>query len=225
MLTAEVHDGIVEIACEDNGPGVPSEVVPVIFEPFTQGPRSIARQQGGLGLGLALARSLTELHGGSLRYEAAQPQGSRFIVRLPLASADLVDAAAETIETPVTPRRVLLVDDNADGLEMMRMALESKGHNVQSASDGSSAVALAAVTLPDVAVLDIALPDMDGYQLARALRATHPQVRLIALTGYGREVDAEAALEAGFDAHCTKPVRIAALLEQIDSSPARSLRV
>jgi signal transduction histidine kinase len=225
MLTADVHDGIVEIACEDNGPGVPPEIVPVIFEPFTQGPRSLARQQGGLGLGLALARSLTDLHGGSLRYEAAQPHGSRFIVRLPLASAARVDAADETTDPPVSRRRVLLVDDNADGLEMMRMALESKGHDVQSASDGSSAVALAAVTLPDVAVLDIGLPDMDGYELARALRVTQPQLRLIALTGYGQDADAEAALEAGFDAHCTKPVRIAALLEQIASSPARSVRV
>ncbi len=221
LLAADVHPKRVELACEDNGPGVPAEVVPVIFEPFTQGPRSIARQQGGLGLGLALARSLTELHGGGLRYEAVQPHGSRFIVSLPLASADVVEAGVETVETTVSRRRVLLVDDNVDGLEMMRVALESKGHDVQSARDASSAVALAAVTLPDVAVLDIGLPDMNGYELARALRATQPHLRLIALTGYGQETDAEAALEAGFDAHCTKPVRIAALLDQIASLPVR----
>ncbi|HVG70514.1 MAG TPA: hybrid sensor histidine kinase/response regulator [Vicinamibacterales bacterium] len=217
-LTSAVVGGSAEIACEDNGPGVPAEMVPLIFEPFTQGPRSIDRQQGGLGLGLTLARSLTELHGGSLRYEAVHPHGSRFIVTLPIASADAAESAgAENTETTVTPRRVLLVDDNVDGLEMMRVALESWGHDVQSATDGGAAIALAAVTQPDVAVLDIGLPDMNGYDLARALRAAQPHMRLIALTGYGQEADAEAAREAGFDAHCTKPVTIAVLLNQIAS--------
>lgn len=225
LLTADVNGERVEIACEDNGPGVSAEMVPVIFEPFTQGPRSLARQQGGLGLGLALARSLTELHGGGLRYEAVQPHGSRFIVTLPLAPAAAPDsAAAGTIESAPARRRVLLVDDNGDGLEMMRMALESRGHDVQSASDGSTAIALAAVMLPEVAVLDIGLPDMSGHDLARALRAAQPNVRLIALTGYGQEADAKAALAAGFDAHCTKPIKISTLLDQI-ASPARSAQL
>ena len=216
-LTTQAVDGRVEIACEDNGPGIPADLVSTIFEPFTQGPRSIARQQGGLGLGLTLARSLTELHGGSLRHEPAQPHGSRFIVSLPLASDAVVgdEGPQATPQTRLAPRRVLLVDDNVDGVEMMRLALETRGHEVQSATDGSVAVALAAAFQPDVAVLDIGLPGINGYDLARALRSTQPGLRLIALTGYGQDADAEAALEAGFDAHCTKPLTIDGLLAQI----------
>ncbi len=224
-LRSSVVGESVEIVCEDNGPGVVPELVPTLFDPFTQGPRSIARQQGGLGLGLALARSLTELHGGRLRYEPVDPHGSRFIVSLPAAAAGVADAAEpQPISEPlVIPRRVLLVEDNMDGLEMMRLALETRGHQVQSASDGRSAVGIAAAFRPDVAVLDIGLPGLDGYDLARALRAAHPQLRLIALTGYGQDADAEAAHRAGFDAHCTKPIAIAALLEQIAES--RSVRL
>lgn len=216
-LTSDIVDCFLEITCEDDGPGVPAELVPTIFEPFTQGPRTISRQQGGLGLGLALARSLTELHGGRLRYEAVDPHGSRFVVSLPLVAASVSDSPEPEAlrEPPVTPRRVLLVEDNLDGLEMMRLALEAKGHHVQSSTDGRSAVGIAAAFQPDVAVLDIGLPGINGYELARALRAAQPELRLIALTGYGQDADTEAARRAGFNAHCTKPVTIAVLLEQI----------
>ncbi len=217
-LMSDVVDGRAEICCEDDGPGVPADLLPTMFEPFTQGPRSIARQQGGLGLGLMLARSLAELHGGSLRYESAHPHGSRFIVTLPLSAAGAVDSPVPTSgETAYAPRRVLLVDDNVDAMEMMTLALENKGHRVQCAPDGTLAVAAAVAFQPDVAVLDIGLPGIDGFELARALRAALPQLRLIALTGYGQDSDARAARVAGFDAHCTKPVRIAALLDQIAS--------
>ena len=224
-LTARVADGFVEIVCEDNGPGVAPELLPTIFEAFAQGPRSIARQRGGLGLGLTLARSLTELHGGSLRYEPAAPHGSRFIVRLPLASAadNSEPLASRPLAAAIAPRRVLLVDDNADGREMMRAALEGAGHRVDAAADGHSALATAAAVRPQVAILDIGLPGIDGYELARRLRIEHPEMRLIALTGYGRDVDTQAARKAGFDAHCTKPVTVEALLDQIaslDSQPA-----
>ena len=220
-LTSECVDGCVDITCQDDGPGVAAELLPTIFEPFTQGPRSIARQQGGLGLGLTLARSLTELHGGRLRYEPVAPHGSRFIVSLPLASAvDVHEPVSTPDESVVTPRRVLLVEDNADGLEMLRLALETKGHHVRSAADGHVAVTMAAEFQPDVAVLDIGLPGIDGYALARALRAAQPRVRLIALTGYGQHADAMAAREAGFDAHCTKPITIASLLQHIAATNA-----
>ncbi len=223
-LTAEAVAETVEITCEDDGPGITRDLLPTIFEPFTQGPRSIARQQGGLGLGLTIARSLTELHGGTIRYEAGRPNGSRFVVTLPLAHASV---AAEpppvpVLELSVTPRRVLLVDDNADGLEMMRLALQARGHSVVTAPDGHTAVSAASALQPDVAILDIGLPGLDGYELARVLRTEHPRVRLIALTGYGQETDAAAALEAGFDAHCTKPVTVAAMLEQIAALDAAS---
>ena len=216
-LMSDVVDGRVEISFEDDGPGVPADLLPTMFEPFTQGERSLARQQGGLGLGLMLARSLAELHGGSLRYESAHPHGSRFIVSLPLSAAGDVDAPEPAREIAYASRRVLLVDDNADGMAMMRLALQNKGHQVQCAPDGKVAVAAAAAFQPDVAVLDIGLPGIDGFELARALRAALPRLRLIALTGYGQDSDARAARVAGFDAHCTKPVRIAALLDQIAS--------
>ena len=214
-LMSDVVDGRVEISCEDDGPGIPADLLPTMFEPFTQGPRSIARQQGGLGLGLMLARSLAELHGGSLRYESAHPHGSRFIVTLPLSAAGAVDSPEPPSEIAYTARRVLLVDDNLDAMAMMRLALESKGHRVRCAPDGTVAVAAALAFQPDVAVLDIGLPGIDGFELARVLRAALPQLRLIALTGYGQESDARAARVAGFDAHCTKPLTIAALLDQI----------
>jgi signal transduction histidine kinase len=226
-LTSECLDGRVEITCEDDGPGVPPEQVPTIFEPFIQGPRSLARQQGGLGLGLTLARSLTEMHGGALRYEPVVPHGSRFVVSLPLATDVARDEPVSTYpEKVVTPRRVLLVDDNADGLDMMRLALETKGHEVQSTGNGNDALAIAAAFQPEVAVLDIGLPGIDGYELARTLRATQPHLRLIALTGYGQDADAAAAIEAGFDAHCTKPLTITRLLDQIATlTDARSVRL
>jgi signal transduction histidine kinase/ActR/RegA family two-component response regulator len=222
-LTSRVLDRHVEITCEDNGPGIDDELLPTLFEPFTQGPRNIARQQGGLGLGLTLARSLTELHGGRLRYERVSPQGSRFIVRLPLAAAAMTaeSSTAPPAEAATCPRRVLLVDDNADGLAMMRLALETRGHHVESATDGTLAIAAAAAFEPDVAVLDIGLPGIDGYELARVLRTRFPRLRLIALTGYGQAADTEAALRAGFDAHCTKPVTIAVLLGHIDALERR----
>jgi signal transduction histidine kinase/ActR/RegA family two-component response regulator len=218
-LTARAGGNVVEIACEDNGPGVEPELVPTMFEPFAQGPRSLARQQGGLGLGLALARSLTEMHGGTLRYQPVAPHGSRFVVRLPMASGS---AAGEPARVPavsrrIEPRRVLLVDDNEDGRDMMHLALKSAGHVVESAADGEAALAAAATLEPNVAILDIGLPGIDGYELARMLRRQHPHLRLIAVTGLGQESDADAARAAGFDAHCAKPITVSALLDQIAS--------
>ena len=191
----------------------------MLFRSFAQGPRSLARQQGGLGLGLTLARRLTELHGGGIRYEAVEPHGSRFIVRLPLANAGVVAQPSAAPATAVSkkPCRVLLVDDNVDGREMLRLALAGAGHTVIAVADGDAALSMAGTLRPQVAILDIGLPGMDGYDLARALRMAHPGMRLIALTGYGRDADAEAARQAGFDAHCTKPAKVAVLLDQISS--------
>jgi signal transduction histidine kinase len=224
-LTAHTEGVVAVIACEDDGPGIPEEVRATLFAPFAQGPRTLDRAQGGLGLGLALARSLTTLHGGTLELETpASGRGSRFVVRMPLATGDPAPAAdADSGAWPMRDggRRVLVVDDNADACDMLRAVLERAGHYVSIALDATSALRAASTFEPQVGVLDIGLPGMDGYELARRLRQSHPLIRLIAVTGYGQPSDTQAAERAGFDRHCTKPVDISTLLDQIEHSDPR----
>jgi signal transduction histidine kinase len=219
-LTAAAVDDHVVVVCDDDGPGVAPELLPTLFDPFAQGPRALDRRQGGLGLGLALARTFTELHGGTIRVEGrGDDRGSRFVVSLPLATATAAEPADEE-PVPIVRthdgRRVLVVDDNVDACEMLRAALRHSGHELAVAGNGPDAMARAAEFHPDVAVVDIGLPDMNGYELARRLRAAHPGLRLIALTGYGQTSDLAAASAAGFDAHCTKPIALTALLDRIE---------
>ena len=197
-------------------------MMPRLFHPFAQGPRTLDRHEGGLGLGLALARSFTELHGGAISVEGVESRGSRFVVTIPMAS-DAGEAAAiqpQRDNGHGRSRRVLIVDDNADATEMLHAALSNAGHVVRTAATASDALAVAAGLEPEVAILDIGLPDIDGYELARRLRKSHATVRLIALTGYGQTGDVIAAKSAGFDAHCAKPVTTAALLELIEECAA-----
>jgi signal transduction histidine kinase len=216
-VTAAAMGERVSIAVQDDGPGVPAELLPNLFEPFAQGPRALDRREGGLGLGLALARTFAELHDGTIRLEAGDGgRGSRFVIDLPLASTTTPrQAAPPPVPVPDSAQRVLLVDDNADAREMLRLALEQAGHIVATASDGPSAIDVTATFRPDVGVLDIGLPGMDGYELARRLRDGYPQIRLIALSGYSRLLDREAARLAGFDVHCAKPVSTTVLLDRI----------
>jgi signal transduction histidine kinase len=220
-LVASASTDRVVIACEDDGPGVPAELAPKLFAPFAQGPRALDRREGGLGLGLALARMFTEMHGGTIQVEQREPgtAGSRFVVTLPLASSEGAEAPAEPAPAAhaVPPRKILVVDDNADACEMLRSALVHAGHAVAVADNGPDAIAIAAGFLPDVGVLDIGLPGMNGYELAQRLRGSHSRIRLIALTGYGQVGDVDAATAAGFDAHCAKPITTTALLECIES--------
>jgi signal transduction histidine kinase/ActR/RegA family two-component response regulator len=228
-LTAAVDDGHARIVCQDNGPGIPRDLVPQLFDAFAQGPRSLDRRDGGLGLGLSLARSFTEMHDGAISVEPADGGGSRFVITLPLTTDTVADVPARSYGQRVirSARRILVVDDNEDATAMLRVALGDAGHVVETALTGPGALALVQGFRPEVGVLDIGLPGMDGYELARRLRSQGETIRLIALTGYGQAADVEAARNAGFDAHCAKPVTIAVLLDLIEgfSTGSRESRV
>jgi PAS domain S-box-containing protein len=221
-------DGAAVIEVADNGDGIPPHLLPSIFDPFVQGERSVDRSQGGLGLGLALVHSLVALHGGTvLAHSEGAGKGSRFVVSLPLASE------AAQVATGVAPgdaslhgahrRRVLLVDDNPDAAETLAELLRSAGHQVFVAHDGPTALAQAHAFRPHVALLDIGLPVMDGYELARKLRSSLPAapLRLVALTGYGQEHDRRRSLEAGFAEHLVKPVEGTQLLAAVHADECR----
>jgi len=219
-LRARKEDGQAAIECCDNGVGMAADLVPRVFDLFVQGQRGLDRQQGGLGLGLAVARTLVQLHGGTIEAASAGAnQGSTFTVRLPLAppgaASTMIGAEADALRLPAAATGpVLVVDDNRDALEMLLVALEHAGLSAFGASTANEALDLAARLHPAVAVLDIGLPGMDGFELARTLRsrANGRALRLVALTGYGREQDMAAAEAAGFDAFFVKPAEISALV-------------
>ena len=208
--------GMAELEVADNGKGIDADLLPRIWDVFVQG-KVLSRAKGGLGIGLAVVRSLVEQQHGSVAVASAGPQqGSTFIVRLPLAHAALADSSADggadggadADGAPVAPgRRVLLVEDNDDLREMTCALLQSRGCTVMTAADGKSALALAARRRPDVAFVDIDLPDISGYEVARTL-ARQGGIRLVAVTGYGQPDDVRRVLAAGFDLHLKKPVRL-----------------
>jgi signal transduction histidine kinase len=213
-LTMEADAREVRVHVEDNGVGIAPELLPCIFDIFTQGERSIDRATGGLGLGLALVRSLAELHHGSVTCVSAGPgQGSRFTVRLPQSAAQAVTAPVPAAPAPAGPLRILLVDDNIDAARMLKDVLELGGHEVAVEHDPYRAIERAARQQLDVGVLDIGLPGMDGNALARHLLAQPETAHIvcIAITGYGREQDRAAALAAGFRHHLVKPVDVGQL--------------
>ena len=207
----EQGEAIVTIS--DNGVGISTELLPRVFDLFVQGERTLDRAQGGLGVGLAIVRRLIEMHGGSISATSAGVnRGATFEIRLPLVHEE------QTVTTAVTaqerrPRRILLVDDNADGAFMLAELLRFDGHDVQTALSGMEAFERMKTFRPDVALLDIGLPGLDGYEVARRIRAEHgnESIRLIAITGYGRDEDRELARDAGFAAHLVKPVEFSAL--------------
>jgi CheY-like chemotaxis protein len=210
------------LAVSDDGIGMSPELLEQVFDPFYQAPQQLARRTGGLGLGLAIVRRIVALHGG--RVSAASDgagKGSRFEVELPLASAPPA-AASPAPAAPAARRRVLLVDDNQDAAALTAALLEHAGHEVRVAHSASAALAACADYAPAVAILDIGLPDMDGYALAAALRrgGTRPDLRLVALTGYGQQADVDRARLAGFDLHLTKPASLDDLMRATGLDPA-----
>jgi len=204
------EDGIA-VSVEDNGNGINKSLLPDIFEPFVQSDRTIDRAQGGLGLGLTLVRSLTQLHGGTVTAHSDGPgRGSRFVVRLPLHQI-VVEADGEItarIGQPTLPSaRVLVVDDNADAADTLAAVLRDVGYEVAVAHDAPAALLLAVEFRPAIALLDIGLPVMDGYELARHLRDRLVEpLRLVAVSGYGHDADLARSRAAGFDVHLGKPV-------------------
>jgi signal transduction histidine kinase/CheY-like chemotaxis protein len=215
-IAMETNERQVSITVRDNGSGISPTLFPKLFKIFEQGAATIDRGKGGLGIGLALVKTFVELHEGSVvaRSEGIG-RGSAFTVSLPLLSQP-AELPAPLGVAPVPAgslARILVVDDNIDALESLRDYLAHQGHDVVATSEPLQAVRIAEQFRPDVAVLDIGLPGMDGYALAQALRASFPaeQVRLVALTGYGQAKDFELSKAAGFDTHLVKPVSLEAL--------------
>ncbi len=211
-----------EIRVRDRGVGIPAGMLAKIFEPFVQVEPSLARSLGGLGIGLSMVKNFVELHGGTVSAHSEGPgRGSEFVVRLPL-----VEGAPEAATTPAgggapaQPLRVVVVEDNDDALELVQAWLAQMGHEVQGAGDGASGLELLSATKPDVAFVDIGLPVLDGYEIARRLRSDGgADIYLVALTGYGQPEDRARALAAGFDAHVVKPLSEAALRAALESGP------
>lgn len=209
----------VVIAITDNGIGIPADSLPHIFDIFTQVGHGIDHSQGGLGIGLSLVKRLTEKHGGTVNAFSAGPgQGTTFTIRLPIAPSEPEKAVGiqESVSTSPAqqrPLRILVADDNQDAAEILKEMLEIQGHTVKVAHDGIAALELAKTFLPDLGLLDIGMPLMDGYAVARAIRQV-PQLqstRLAAITGWGTKEDRDRTRDAGFDYHLTKPVNFEAL--------------
>ncbi len=209
---------------KDNGIGISAEFLPEVFKLFMQGERGLDRSEGGLGIGLTVAKRIVEMHGGSVAaFSEGQGKGAEFVVRLPAAptpaSADPKPKSAEPLRS--MQHRVLVVDDNRDSADSLSMLLKIMGHDVRTAYDGPEAIESVAQYHPDVVLLDIGLPTMSGYDVARALQDAPDRSRrvLIAVTGYGQDEDRRRSREAGFDHHLVKPVDAAALDKLIASFP------
>jgi two-component system CheB/CheR fusion protein len=208
------------VRAKDTGIGIPPEMLDSIFDLFTQVDHSLERSQGGLGIGLTLVRSLVHLHGGTVEaVSEGRGRGSEFVVRLPAPTlatevAPPLTGASEA-PPPLAGRRVLLADDNRDGAESLAMLLRLTGHDVRVTFDGETAIAAARVFQPEVILLDIGMPKLNGYEVARRLRqgTDSAPVHLVAMTGWGQEEDRRRSREAGFDHHLVKPVDPAALQE------------
>jgi signal transduction histidine kinase/CheY-like chemotaxis protein len=222
-VRAEGDEAVLRV--RDTGAGIPPDVLPRIFDLFVQEERSLDRSMGGLGLGLSLVKRLVALHGGTVSASSPGPDlGSEFVVRLPLLLDVPVPMALASAPSPGPSRDILVIEDNRDVREGLRMLLESWGHRVVEAADGQAGVEAALASPPGIALVDVGLPGLDGYAVARAIRAGTgaPRVFLVAVTGYGQPEDERRSREAGFDAHLVKPVDPDDLMRVLAEAPPES---
>jgi PAS domain S-box-containing protein len=209
LITVRGDGQVARLSVQDTGMGMTLPMIDRIFELFYQGERTLDRAEGGLGIGLTLVRRLVELHGGRVTAESpGLGHGSTITVELPQIAAPREDERKPEAPSAPNPRRIVIVEDSRDGREMLRYMLEHAGHEVHEAADGPGGVDTILKVVPDVALVDLGLPALDGYEVARRVRADHAgrAVRLVALTGYGLPDDLKRSRGAGFDAHLVKPV-------------------
>jgi CheY-like chemotaxis protein/two-component sensor histidine kinase len=227
LTVTQERDGAV-LRVRDTGVGIAPEVLPRIFELFTQAERSLDRAQGGLGIGLALVQRLLELHGGTVTVTSTLGQGSEFVVRLPVVSPPQTQASPRTVTAmPAGPSlRVLVVDDNVDTVTTLALLVTESGHDVKTAYDGTSVLEAALDYRPNVVLLDIGLPGLNGFEVAKQLRKQPAlqNVVLVAMTGYGGVNDRQRSQEARFDYHLVKPGdfgKLLRILATVAESPSR----
>jgi signal transduction histidine kinase len=203
------------ITISDNGVGISEELLPQIFGLFVQSDRTLDRSQGGLGIGLSVVQRLIEMHGGTVTANSAgQGLGATFTLRLPIIEAP-ADSSTDPLVYSVVAKRILIVDDNADAANSLALLLEMDGHTTCSVYESAAALESATAFDPEVVLLDIGLPGMDGYEVARRMRACGSKAQIVALTGYGRQDDQARSRDAGFDAHMVKPVDLQLLRREI----------
>jgi CheY-like chemotaxis protein len=210
----------VEFSVTDTGVGLTPDALSAVFTMFSQVISTQHRSEGGLGIGLALSKGVTELHGGSITARSPGPgKGSEFVVRIPrrAVSGPTQTPSAALAAVPTRKRRVLIADDNRDAADSLAMLLEVVGHSVEVVNDGQQALASIEALRPEVALLDIGMPEVDGYEVARRVRldSRFKKMLLIAVTGWGQESDKARAAAAGFDLHFTKPIEPQMLIEML----------
>jgi two-component system, chemotaxis family, CheB/CheR fusion protein len=210
-LIAEVQGAEVVITVRDNGIGIPPDMLSQIFDMFAQVDTSLERAQGGLGIGLTIAKKIVEMHGGTISAASAGPgQGSEFVLRLPclVPGPERSPSVEERVGTGGLARRILVTDDNRDAADTLATLLEISGNDVRTTYDGQHALQVAKEYRPEIILLDIGMPGINGYEVARRLRAL-PETKdalLVAMTGWGQEEDRQRSREAGFDHHLVKPL-------------------
>jgi PAS domain S-box-containing protein len=223
-LAVECSDSMATVRVRDTGIGIAAEVLPKVFELFTQAERSLDRSEGGLGIGLTLVRRLAEMHGGSVEAFSEGPgRGSEFAVHLPTSPTALAASTSDSLTNETgrvssSPRRILVVDDNRDSAESLAMLLRLLGNDVRTAYDGRLCLEIAVAYRPDVVLLDIGLPGLNGFEVCQRLRGDGnlKSAMIVAMTGYGQDEDKRRSHESGFDAHLIKPVDLEVLRDLLD---------